>query len=78
MLYQVEVHSWNLRAEEIVVHMKVGEVWRIDNRKPHAVFNKGTTPRIHLVIDIEENPDMDVLLNHSLQIRTPHDASNLS
>jgi len=74
----VEIHSWNLRAEEIVIPMKVGEVWRIDNRKPHAVFNKGTTPRIHLVMDIEECPQMDVLLASACQIRSiPEDQNNL-
>jgi aspartyl/asparaginyl beta-hydroxylase (cupin superfamily) len=33
-------------------HMKEGECWEINNNKTHAVFNKGETDRVHLLIDI--------------------------
>ena len=36
-------------------HMKEGECWEINNNKPHAVFNRGTQDRVHLLIDIMPN-----------------------
>jgi hypothetical protein len=36
-------------------HMKEGECWEINNNKTHAVFNKGTEDRVHLLIDIIPN-----------------------
>ncbi len=32
-----------------------GEVWYLDLAKPHRVRNRGTTPRIHLVLDMQVN-----------------------
>lgn len=31
--------------------MRAGEVWEINNKRPHAVRNLGSTPRVHLVCD---------------------------
>jgi hypothetical protein len=38
--------------------MREGEVWVIDNRKTHAVINRGK-PRLHLIVDLE--PDEKLL-----------------
>lgn len=43
-------------------NMKVGECWILDTRKPHSVINKGTTDRIHLVIDIRVNEKIKELI----------------
>lgn len=32
-------------------HMPEGELWEINNRRVHAVENKGTEARIHLILD---------------------------
>ncbi len=32
-------------------HMKVGECWIFDNKKPHGVVNGGNEARVHLVMD---------------------------
>ena len=34
-------------------HMKQGEYWYMDKRKPHAVFNKGDTFRYHMIFDMK-------------------------
>jgi hypothetical protein len=34
-------------------NMKVGEIWQIDNRKPHMVMNKSDFDRVHLIIDFD-------------------------
>jgi hypothetical protein len=34
------------------VHMKEGECWFLDTRKPHQAINGGTEERIHLVVDV--------------------------
>lgn len=33
------------------LHMQPGELWKFNHRAEHEVFNKSTTPRIHLIID---------------------------
>jgi hypothetical protein len=37
------------------VVMRPGECWYVDVDQPHAVFNRGTTDRVHLVIDAVVN-----------------------
>ena len=34
-------------------HMKQGEYWYMDKRKPHAVHNKGDTSRYHMIFDMK-------------------------
>ena len=34
-------------------NMKVGEIWQIDNRKPHMVMNKSDFDRVHLIVDFD-------------------------
>ena len=31
--------------------MNEGEVWEINNTRPHSVTNLGSTPRVHLIVD---------------------------
>lgn len=33
------------------VHMKTGELWWFDNKKPHEVENTSDAPRVHLIFD---------------------------
>lgn len=37
------------------VRMQVGECWYLDLSKPHRVHNRGTTDRLHLVLDCTVN-----------------------
>jgi hypothetical protein len=34
-------------------NMKVGEIWEIDNSKPHMVMNESNIDRVHLIIDYD-------------------------
>lgn len=40
-----------MKVDETVFHMKESEVWELDNKKMHSVFNKGSQGRIHLIAD---------------------------
>lgn len=33
-------------------HLPVGRAFEVDNRRPHAAWNRGATPRVHLVLDL--------------------------
>jgi len=39
-------------GEEMPLHMKVGHTYVLNNHLAHAVKNGGTTPRIHLTVDL--------------------------
>ena len=39
------------RVGDTTLHMRVGEMWEINNRRIHAVRNGGSTARIHLIMD---------------------------
>lgn len=43
---------WDTEGEERKLHMKEGEAWLFDMRKPHMAVNGGDHIRIHLVIDV--------------------------
>jgi quercetin dioxygenase-like cupin family protein len=45
------------------VEMRPGEVWHVDVRFPHAVENRGASTRVHLVLDLVRNPDIDQWLS---------------
>jgi len=49
------------------VVMDPGETWYVDVRFPHSVENRGDSPRVHLVMDLVRNPDLDDLL-HSASV----------
>lgn len=38
-------------VERQAVRMKEGELWEINNTRPHGVRNGGTEPRVHLIVD---------------------------
>ena len=38
-------------------HMRVGELWEINNGTVHAVENRGAEDRVHLIVDWVPNPD---------------------
>lgn len=44
------------------VEMKPGETWHVDVRFPHAVENRGSAARVHLVMDLVRDPALDRLL----------------
>lgn len=49
---KVIFNVWGTDGVEKVVHMKKGECWFLDTRKPHRAINGGDEERIHLVVDI--------------------------
>jgi quercetin dioxygenase-like cupin family protein len=44
------------------VEMRPGEAWHVDVRFPHAVENRGSSTRVHLVMDLVRDPGLDQLL----------------
>ena len=55
-------NQWDWHGELVEAHMKVGECWFLDVRKPHRAINDGTEMRTHLVVDIEANDEVRALL----------------
>ena len=55
-------NQWDWHAELVEAHMKVGECWYLDVRKPHRAINGGTEMRTHLVVDIEANDNVRALI----------------
>lgn len=47
----VRFSAWGARGEKITITPKPGCLLYLDQRKPHAVVNKGRTERVHLVVD---------------------------
>ena len=50
-------------VNDVRVRMDVGELWHVDVRFPHEVKNGGSSPRIHLVMDVLRNAPLDALLD---------------
>ncbi len=48
-------------SEGALHHMRVGELWALDNLRPHGAVNciSGGVSRVHLIVDVE--PDADLL-----------------
>ncbi len=42
--------------------MAVGEVWALDNLKPHAIHNSGARPRINVLVDYAPSNELVTLL----------------
>ena len=55
-------NQWDWDAKLVEEHMKVGQCWYIDVRKPHRAINGGTEVRTHLVVDIEANEKVRALI----------------
>jgi hypothetical protein len=47
------------------VAMASGEAWRLRLSDPHSVANRGTTDRVHLVLDLELNDWLSALLTQA-------------
>lgn len=58
----VKFFAWNTNGYELEEHMKEGEWWFLDTRKPHRVINNGKTDRIHLVVDVVITPELRIRL----------------
>ena len=52
---------WFMVNDKRIV-MGAGETWHVDVRFPHEVENRGTTPRVHLVLDLQTTPGLEQLL----------------
>ena len=44
------------------VVMLPGEVWHVDVRFPHEVYNRGDSMRVHLVMDLLRSPDLEAMI----------------
>lgn len=53
---------WDCDGNAQNVHMKEGECWFLDTRKPHRAINGGDDERIHLVVDVLVNERIQELL----------------
>jgi hypothetical protein len=54
--------TWNVDGIKKEIHMKRGECWYLDTRKPHRAINTGKTDRLHLVVDVDANDNIRGLL----------------
>lgn len=53
--YHLVVHSPGgspMGCDDEKVVMREGELWEIDNKKPHDAKNPADTPRVHLIFDL--------------------------
>ena len=57
----------DFRVNQRRVDMAPGELWYVRLSDPHSVANRGTTDRVHLVIDAAINPWLSDLLVSSAQ-----------
>ncbi len=62
----VKFTVWDYHGDEVITHMKLGNLYYLDTRKPHSAKNGGDTTRIHLVLDIVVNKKVQKLLTKSL------------
>ena len=59
----VSFTTWQVDGTKKTIHMREGECWYLDTRKPHSAVNNGTTDRIHLVVDVEANDKIRELID---------------
>lgn len=59
---EVKFEMWDLEGNHINEHLKVGELWYLDMRKPHRASNLGDTNRVHLVVDVISNEGIREML----------------
>lgn len=52
----------DFRVNDRRLQMRPGELWHVDVRFPHQVANRGTQPRVHLVVDVHRNGELEALL----------------
>jgi hypothetical protein len=58
----VRFEQWLLDGSRREAHMRAGEAWYLDTRKPHTATNRGATERVHLVLDVESSQALLELL----------------
>lgn len=51
--------SCRLLSDYRSIHMPVGTAWSFDNQTLHGALNGGHTNRIHLIMDVPPNPNLD-------------------
>jgi mannose-6-phosphate isomerase-like protein (cupin superfamily) len=61
--------SFRLAGSEVV--MRPGECWYVDVNEPHAVANRGTAARVHLVVDARLDQWLDQVFQRSLAPAPP-------
>ncbi|HKI73821.1 MAG TPA: aspartyl/asparaginyl beta-hydroxylase domain-containing protein [Pseudomonadales bacterium] len=63
--------STNPRAQIVVVgkryHMSPGELWFLDTYCLHSIANRGTTSRIHLILECEPDESINKLLGFDIE-----------
>ena len=64
--------QWNTDGSKTKAHMRVGELWYLDMRKPHTAVNFGEEDRYHLIIDIKSDFHLRRWLENSIGVHPPH------
>ena len=59
---EVRFSTWSQFGSRFTKHLPVGTGWYLDTRKPHAATNRGSTDRVHLVVDVHATPELRSLL----------------
>jgi hypothetical protein len=59
---QTNDHAFN-SEDDVVFHMRAGEIWFLDGARPHSGGCFAPTPRVHLVVDFDPNVPLDALFN---------------
>lgn len=54
----VKFSGWSYSGKQVTFNPKLGSMFVLDLRKPHAVVNEGDTTRVHLVFDVVMNEYM--------------------
>ena len=64
--------QWNTDGSRTKAHMRVGELWYLDMRKPHTAVNFGEEDRYHLIIDVKSDFHLRRWLESSINYHPPH------
>ena len=64
--------QWNTDGTRTKAHMRVGELWYLDMRKPHTAVNFGEEDRYHLIIDVKSDFHLRNWLENSIEVHPPH------
>ena len=64
--------QWNTDGTRTKAHMRVGELWYLDMRKPHTAVNFGEEDRYHLIIDVKSDFHLRRWLENSIGVHPPH------
>ena len=68
----VKFKQWNHDGTVTKAHMKVGELWYLDMRKPHTAVNFGEEDRYHLIVDVRSDERLQGWLVNSSKKYPPH------